>query len=88
MSRFPHLIGAALALALVAAPAASAGTIAYDGDTLVVTAAPGEQNFVTFAAEQAGRISISDSGAEHSFPGDRCERVDVGYPITATRPRA
>jgi Ca2+-binding RTX toxin-like protein len=86
MFRIPHLIGAACAIALVAAPAASAGTIAYDGDTLVVTAGSGEQNFVTFGGEQAGRISISDSGAEHSYPGDRCERLDVGYPIHCDAP--
>src|SRR5918996_1232955 len=86
MSRFPHLIAAACALALVAAPAASAGTIAYDGDTLVVAAAPGEQNFVTFGSEQAGRISISDSGADHSYPGGRCSRLDAGYPIHCDAP--
>jgi Ca2+-binding RTX toxin-like protein len=86
MSRIPHLITAACALALLAAPAASAGTIAYDGDTLVVTAAPGEANFVTFGSEQDGRISISDSGAEHGYPEDRCSRLDAGYPIHCEAP--
>ena len=86
MPRIPHLIAAACAVALVAAPAASAGTIAYDGDTLVLTAASGEENFVTFGSEQDGRISISDSGADHSFPGDRCSRTDVGYPIHCDAP--
>jgi Ca2+-binding RTX toxin-like protein len=86
MRRSIVLAGAVTALALTPA-AASAGTIVYKGDTLVITAAPGEENGVTFGGEEAGRLSISDSTA-YSFPTDRCTQVDVGYAIQCVSPAA
>lgn len=79
------IITAALAaLAVVPAPA-SAGTISYQGDMLVLKAAAGEPNSVTFGGEEAGRLSISDS-AVHTFPADRCTQVDAGYAIQCDIP--
>ncbi len=67
------------ALALVPA-AASAGTLSYENDTLVLRAAPGEANSITLSGEEPGRLSVSDS-ATTSFPAQRCTQVDVGYSI-------
>jgi len=78
------LAGAVTALALTPA-AASAGTIAYQGDTLVITAAPGEINGITFGGEEPGRLSISDATA-YSFPADRCSQLDAGYSIQCETP--
>jgi hypothetical protein len=62
------IAGAVAALALTRA-AASAGTIAYQSDTLVVTAAPGEVNGITFGGEEPGRLSISDATCGHHERG-------------------
>jgi Ca2+-binding RTX toxin-like protein len=78
------IVLAVAALALTPA-AASAGTIAYQGDMLVLTGAPGEVNGVTFGGEEAGRLSISDS-TSYSFPGDRCTQLDAAYPIQCDIP--
>jgi hypothetical protein len=78
------LVIALAALALIPA-AASAGTIGYQGDTLTITAAPGEINDITLGGEEEGRLSISDSNS-HSFPGDRCTQLDVDYPIRCEIP--
>ena len=86
-----HAVRAAIALAgavtaLALAPAiASAGSIAYQGDALVIAAAPGEANGITFGGEQEGRLSISDSNP-YSFPADRCAQLDVGYAIQCDVP--
>ncbi len=80
------LASAVAALALVPA-AASAGTIAYQGDTLHITAAPGEANGITLGGEEQGRLSISDANA-YAFPADRCTQVDVGYAIQCDLPAA
>jgi len=84
MRRSTILASAIAALALAPA-AASAGTIAYDGDTLVVTAGAGEANSITFGGEQEGRLSISDA-ARYSFPGDRCSQLDPEYSIQCDLP--
>jgi hypothetical protein len=84
MRRSMILAGAIAALALSPA-AASAGTIAYEGDTLVVTAGPGEANSITFGGDEEGRLSISDA-AGYSFPGDRCTQVDPEYSIQCDLP--
>ena len=75
-----QVLAATLACAALAPAAANAGTISYEGDTLVLRAAPGEANDVTLSGEEAGRLSISD-GDGHAFPADRCTQVDVGYSI-------
>lgn len=72
------------ALALIPA-AASAATISYQGDTLVITAAPGESNGITLGGEEAGRLSISDSNS-YSFPGDQCTQGDPSYSIQCDIP--
>jgi RTX calcium-binding nonapeptide repeat (4 copies) len=84
MRRSMMLAGAIATLALSPA-AASAGTIAYEGDTLVVTAGPGEANSITFGGEEEGRLSISDA-AGYSFPGDRCTQLDPAYSIQCDLP--
>ena len=86
MRRSILVASAAAAIALTPA-AASAGTIAYEGDTLVIMAAPGETNAITLGGEQAGRLSISDS-TPYTFPADRCTRVDDGYPLQCDIPGA
>ena len=87
MRRLAILATALFALALLPA-AASAGTVAYSGDTLVITASSGEENFITLGGEQDGRLSISDSGGNHTFPGDRCEQPDPQYAIQCVLPSA
>jgi hemolysin type calcium-binding protein len=72
------------ALALTPA-AASAATISYQGDTLVITAAPGESNGITLGGEEPGRLSISDSNS-YSFPGDQCTQGDPSYSIQCDIP--
>jgi Ca2+-binding RTX toxin-like protein len=78
--RAPIALASAVAALALAPPAASAGTIGYQGDTLVITAAPGEINGITLGGEQAGLLSISDSNS-HSFPTDRCTQDDPSFPI-------
>lgn len=73
------LVPTLAALALVPATA-HAGSITYDGDTLVVRAASGEANDVTLSGENAPRLSISD-GHAYSFPADRCAQDDPQYAI-------
>ena len=75
------LTTAATTVAVLAPAAAHAGTLSYEGDTLVLRAAPGEANDVTLSGEEAGRLSISDSGGAHSFPADRCTQLDPQYAI-------
>jgi RTX calcium-binding nonapeptide repeat (4 copies) len=80
-------VASALAALALAPSAASAGTISYVGDTLTITAAPGELNGITLGGEQEGRLSISDANA-HAFPADRCTQLDVDYPIQCEIPSA
>ena len=75
----------AAALVALAPAAASAGTIAYDGDTLVLTAGPGEANSITFGGEQEGRLSIADA-ASYAFPAERCTQTDAQYAIQCDLP--
>jgi Ca2+-binding RTX toxin-like protein len=85
--RRPIILATAVAALALPPAAASAGTIAYQGDTLVLTAAPGEANSLTFGGEEPGKLSISDSAA-HSFPADRCTQVDPSYAIQCDLPAA
>jgi hypothetical protein len=78
------LAGVLAALALTPA-AASAATISYHGDTLVIAAAPGESNGITLGGEEAGRLSISDANP-HTFPADRCTQSDPSYAIQCDIP--
>jgi Ca2+-binding RTX toxin-like protein len=75
---------AALASLALFPAAASAGTITYDGDTLVLTAGP-EANSVTFGGEQEGRLSIADAAA-YAFPAERCTQTDPQYAIQCDVP--
>jgi hypothetical protein len=86
MRRSIVFASAVVALALTPA-AASAGTIAYQGDMLLITAAPGEVNGITLGGEEPGRLSISDA-TSYSFPADRCSQVDAGYAIQCESPSA
>jgi hypothetical protein len=79
------ILASALAALALAPATASAGTIAYEGDTLVLTAGPGEANSITFGGEEAGRLSISDA-AGYAFPADRCAQTDPGYAIQCDLP--
>lgn len=67
------------AIALLPAAASAKSHIAYVGDTIVVTADPGERNTIVLSGGQDGRIGIGDSTEGETFPADRCEQVDVGY---------
>jgi hypothetical protein len=72
------------ALALLAAPAASAATISYSADTLVYSASPGEQNFVVVDGDDQ-QVTFTD-GAPISFPANRCTQDDPEYPVTCQTP--
>ena len=52
-----------VAVALLLVPAAAqAGTLSYDGDTLVFQAAPGERNSPFLDKTDDGRLSIVEEG--------------------------
>jgi hypothetical protein len=78
------LLPALAALAVLPA-AAGAATIGYEGDALVLRAAPGEANDITLSGEDAPRLSISD-GTTYTFPADRCEQSDPQYAIRCDLP--
>ena len=78
------ILAAALVAFALAPAAASAGTITYDGDTLVLTAGPGADS-ITFGGEQAGLLSIADA-APYSFPAERCTQLDPQYAIQCELP--
>ena len=80
------LTGALAALALTPAVAA-AGTVTYEGATLVVKASPGIANDVTLSSEEPGKLAISDAAA-YSFPADRCRQDDPQYAIHCDTPGA
>src|SRR3954454_18868774 len=65
-----------------AAPAASAGTLSYEGDTLVYQASPGEANVALFypSSVSDSRINFADvRAASISYPPARCsDRGDYG----------
>jgi RTX calcium-binding nonapeptide repeat (4 copies) len=85
--RRPIVLASAVAALALTPAAASAATIEYSGDTLVVTAAPGEENSLTLGGEQDSKLSVSDATIS-SFPADRCSQVDVGYAIQCDLPAA
>ena len=78
------LAGALAALALTPA-AAAAGTVTYEGDTLVLRASPGSANSVTLSSEEPGKLAISDADS-YSFPADRCRQDDPEYAIHCAIP--
>jgi len=79
----------ALALAAAALPAAAqAGTITYEGDTLVYTAAPGEKNAVGpwEGVVDESRITVSDGyGVTVTSQTDRCAPVPTGSSARSRR---
>lgn len=83
-----HLLAATAVAALAAIPStATASSLTYEGDTLVVRAAPGEANFVTLSGDEPGRLSVSDSGSpSFTFPGDRCTQLSPDYPAHCDMP--
>src|SRR5690349_15189341 len=75
-------------LAVVAAFAASgpalASSLSYEGDALVLHAAPGEQNFVV-VDETDGRMTFTDD-YPIGFPSGRCSQDDPEYPVSCDPP--
>jgi Ca2+-binding RTX toxin-like protein len=63
--------GVTALLALAAAVPAGASSVAYVGDTLVFSAAPGERNFVVVDGDDNGSLGFS-------IPGDRSFEIDGG----------
>ncbi len=82
----PSLALAGAVLALCPA-AASAATISYQGDTLVLTAGAGETNSITFGGVEPGKLSISDDNP-YSLPAGRCTQEDPSYSIQCDQPSA
>jgi Ca2+-binding RTX toxin-like protein len=82
-----RLLAATLTCTALVPAAAHAGTLSYEGDTLVLRAASGEANDVTLSGEEPGRVSISD-GSGHTFPADRCTQLDPQYAIHCDVPAA
>ncbi|MDQ3740789.1 MAG: hypothetical protein M3389_07575 [Actinomycetota bacterium] len=78
------VLAAAAALALVPATA-SAITITYDDDTLIVRATDGGET-VSLASHEPGRLSVSSDGAPIDFPSDRCEQYDTYAPANCEIP--
>lgn len=70
-------IAALTAVALLPS-AAHAAAITYDGDKLVYTAGPGENNWVYIGNGAGGRIRLAD-GVDATFPADRCAGSDGEY---------
>lgn len=66
------------AVAALPATSAHAATITFDGDTLVYTAAPGENNWPYIGNGAGGRILIADN-YDATFPADRCIGADGEY---------
>src|SRR5262249_51347743 len=84
MARVITVLAAACASLAVAASAATAATISYDGGTLVLRAAPGEQNFVV-GDEPGGQLSFPDA-PPLSYPTDHCSKLDADYPVVCDMP--
>lgn len=83
-----HLLAVTAVAALAAVPStAAASSLTYEGDALVLRAAPGEANFVGISSDDPVRIAISDSGtAAMSFPGDRCTQISPDHPAQCDIP--
>ena len=84
----PQLVAAAALAAVAVIPStASASSLTYEGDTLVVRAAPGEANWVNLSVDQPGRLAVSDSGAAtFTFPAERCTQLSSDYPAQCDVP--
>src|SRR5215475_3220464 len=76
--------GVTALLALAAAVPAGASSIAYAGDTLVFSAAPGERNFVVVDGDDQ-HVTFTDDNAI-AFPADRCSQDDPEYPVSCDTP--
>jgi hypothetical protein len=61
MTRIPRVAAAVVALALAAPAVAGASTVSYEGDMLVLRAAPGEANIGTVGMNGEGEVQISDT---------------------------
>lgn len=70
---------AVCAATLLPAAASAKSNIAYIGDTIVVTADPGERNTIVLSGEDADRIGIGDSTEGEAFPADRCTQISSEY---------
>jgi hypothetical protein len=80
----PRALILVAALALLAAPTASAATISYAGDTLLFSASPGEQNFVVVDGDDQ-QVTFTDDDPI-AFPSDRCSQADPEYPVACDTP--
>jgi Ca2+-binding RTX toxin-like protein len=80
----PRALILVAALAVLAAPTASAATISYSGDTLVFSASPGEQNFVVVDGDDQ-QVTFTDD-YPIAFPSDRCSQADPEYPVSCDTP--
>jgi hypothetical protein len=60
-------------LSMAAAPAASAATVGVEDGVLLVSAAPSEQNDISFLVTGAGQYKVEDIGAAPT-PGPGCSR--------------
>jgi Ca2+-binding RTX toxin-like protein len=69
----------AFALALAAPAVASASTASYEGDTLVLRAAPGEANFGTVGLNGEGEVQLSDTQPPTSADGRCAWNEPAGY---------
>jgi Ca2+-binding RTX toxin-like protein len=78
--------GIAALLAVACAAPAGASSIAYSGDTLVFSAAPGERNFVVVDGDDQ-QVTFTDDNPI-SFPADRCHQDDPEYPVACATPAA
>jgi hypothetical protein len=80
----------ALAAFVVLASPAGAATVSVDGSSLRITAAPGEANQLTIAADPAGApttsLTVTDTGAPLTL-GPGCSATDIGVKcVTAADP--
>jgi hypothetical protein len=80
----PRALILVAALALLAAPTASAATISYSGDTLLFSASPGEQNFVVVDGNDQ-QVTFTDD-YPIAFPSDRCSQADPEHPVACDTP--
>lgn len=82
-----HLAAATALAALALVPsAASASSLTYEGDAIVVRAASGEANWVTVSGGDPGKVAISDSGGTFTFPADRCTQISSDFPAQCDVP--
>ena len=86
MNRFRCSLTLTAVLALAPGGSATASSLSYEGDTLVMRAAPGERNFVVVDGDSE-RVTFTDDHAI-AFPADRCTQIDASYPVSCETPAA